>query len=495
MFGPGKLRLVCGRLGAGFGVINVNKPSLQAALAGVLFLTIASATLLSLEYNVSPGIAFLPIIGAVAVAYIVIRVPEALVVAVLFMPQWKVYWPLTYVPSSIDLTIVALACLVACLLFRVLCHFARLDSWGIAQVFAGQGKVLLGHFMFAAIVAASYLYTSAPEYGASKLSRFLGIGSLLLLAPLFLIRTTDDFRRFAKLFVASSAFTAVLLIAGLEVHNTSGDITRIGAGWLVGMGMIVLFFYPLFKSESTQWLFVFAATPLFVVGLVASAARGPIVVIVLMGVIRLAMWFREGKGHMASLLVLLIVAGGVVAFSVFRGVGEGKYEHKTEELVNLLEGNSTEGSATIRLGYYESTLAAIPDAPVLGRGIGSWSVFYYRYDERAYPHNILLEVAFEQGLLGLSLLGLFLFWVSQSIVWLWKRTGLQYAVLGLMILYCLGVAMFSGDLDDNRLLWFWVGMTLAICRTVKLQECVHVPMFALEGRREALAARSFRLNS
>jgi O-antigen ligase len=495
VLGPGKLRLACGRLGAGFGVINVNKTSLQAVLAGGILVTIVSAILLSLEYNVSPGIALVPLLGVVIVSYAVIRAPEVLLVAVIFMPQWKAYWPFTYVPSSIDLTIVALACLVACLLFRILCHIARLDSWGITQVFAGQGKVLLGHFMFAVMVAASYLYTTAPVYGGSKLSRFLGIGSVLLLAPLFLIRTIDDFRRFTKFFVASSAFTAVLLIAGLESHDTTGDITRIGGGWLVGVGLVVLLFFPLFRTESTQWLFVFAATPLFIAGLVASAARGPIVVLILMGLIRLVLWFREGKGHMAALVLLLVVGGGIVAFSVFRSASEGKYVHKTQELIELLQGNEMGGSAATRIGFYEAALGAIPDAPVFGRGIGSWSVFFFGFDERDYPHNILLEVAFEQGLLGLSLLGVYMLWVSQSVVWLWRRTGRQYSVLGLVILYCLGVAMFSGDLDDNRLLWFSVGITLAVCRTVKMQEYVHVPMFTLVGRREALAARSFRLNS
>jgi O-antigen ligase len=443
----------------------------------------------------SPAITFLPLIGAVFVAYCVIRAPEVLLVAVIFMPQWKVYWPFTYVLSSIDLTVVGLVCLVACLSFRILCHIARLDRWGLAQVFFGQGKVIVSQALFATILTGSYLYTTAPVYGASKLGRFLGIGSVLFLAPLFLIRTHNDFRKFARLFVGASAITVVMLIAGLENHDYNGDITRIGAGWLVGMGVLVVLFFPLFESEAKQRVFVLAAIPLFVGGLVASAARGPVVVVLLMGLIRLVLWFREGKGHMAVALVMLVVAGGSVAFLALQGASKGKYVNKTEELIGLLEGDETRGSATMRLSFYETALKAIPDAPVLGRGIGSWSVLYFGRDERDYPHNIFLEVAVEQGLLGLGLLCLFFTWVGQSILWLWKQTKSQYTVLGVMILFCLGVAMFSGDLDDNRLLWFWIGMTMAICRTVMLYQLEHAPAI-VEGVRPApLMTSSFRLNS
>ena len=41
--------------------------------------------------------------------------------------------------------------------------------------------------VFALVVTLSYSYTTAPNYGLSKLTRFLFIGTLLLLAPCFLI--------------------------------------------------------------------------------------------------------------------------------------------------------------------------------------------------------------------------------------------------------------------------------------------------------------------
>ena len=35
--------------------------------------------------------------------------------------------------------------------------------------------------------------------------------------------------------------------------------------------------------------------------------------------------------------------------------------------------------------------------------------------------------------------------------------------------YCLVVSMFSGDLDDNRILWLWAGITMAVCRNAYLE--------------------------
>jgi hypothetical protein len=34
-------------------------------------------------------------------------------------------------------------------------------------------------------------------------------------------------------------------------------------------------------------------------------------------------------------------------------------------------------------------------------------------------------------------------------------------------LYCVLVSLFSGDLDDNRVMWLWMGVGLSVCRIVQ----------------------------
>jgi hypothetical protein len=87
---------------------------------------------------------------------------------------------------------------------------------------------------------------------------------------------------------------------------------------------------------------------------------------------------------------------------------------------------------------------------------------------------LLLEIAFEQGLLGIGTLCLFLTAVGISFQQLERETRVRFLVLAMMILYSLLISMFSGDLDDNRVLWFWTGMTMAVCRNVRWQHLANV---------------------
>jgi O-antigen ligase len=147
----------------------------------------------------------------------------------------------------------------------------------------------------------------------------------------------------------------------------------------------------------------------------------------------------------------------------------GKYNAKAGELGLLLTQGSSSGSAGERLGFYRATLAAIPNQPLLGTGIGSWSTFYYGNDQRNYPHNLFLEIAFEEGLIGLAAFLTLLALVGASIFRMLGASRSHFLVLGLLVLYCVIVSLFSGDLDDNRVLWFWMGMTLSVCKLVEFR--------------------------
>jgi O-antigen ligase len=138
-------------------------------------------------------------------------------------------------------------------------------------------------------------------------------------------------------------------------------------------------------------------------------------------------------------------------------------------MIALSSGHQGSGSGAKRLDFYSRTMAAIPENLWLGQGIGSWSVFYYGRDTRDYPHNLLLETMFEEGVVGASLFLLFLGLLAIAIRRMLAATDSQYGVLAGLLVYCVSVSMFSGDLDDNRILWLWAGVILAVCRNAHLQ--------------------------
>jgi O-antigen ligase len=397
--------------------------------------------------------------------------PEAFLVGCVFMPQWKSVWPLDRFGGAADLTVVMLLGLFVGVLWRSLRHVSRLERDNFSQLFRGQWLVLSSYILFCAVVLASYTYTSAPNYGGVKLVRFLMIGSLFLFSGIILIRNENEFRRTSLLFVAAACITALQMIFQLQHRSllAETDITRIGAGWLLGMSILLLLAYPIVRSPRFKLVFVFIALPLLTAGLIASAARGPFVSLVLTLPLTV-LWFSKHRFSAGWIGVsALLIASCLGSYVYLRQLDPGKYSSKLSEMVMLSQGDSTSGSGGKRLTFYSQTLAAIPDHFWLGQGIGSWSVFYSGRDMRYYPHNLFLETTFEEGVLGQILLLLFLCLLAAGTHKMLIATEFHYGVLAGLLAYCVSVSMFSGDLDDDRILWLWAGITIAICRNAYLQ--------------------------
>lgn len=402
-------------------------------------------------------------IAAVAFLWMAFRYPVLFLVAVLIMPQLKGYWPLQPLDRAVDLTVVMLVGLALGVGWKLLKFGARMDN-GPRLNFSTLPKwPLIGFGVFALVVALSYTYTPAVSYGGTELLRFLGIGTLLLISPFILIRTEEDLRRFVVVFLAAGGILALQMILHIEDRQTTpeNDITRIGAGWLMGMLILLALYYHPFRRAKHNTAQAWVLVPIFSFALIASSARGPIVGLLVVLTLNLVTSTRVLSRIVIT--VLLLGVSTAAAFAVFSQIDPSKYNSKLSEMVDLVEGKAATGSAVQRLQFYRQTLNALPSHPFLGGGIGSWGVFYYGMDKRAYPHNLLLQIAFEQGLLGVCAMGFFLITVGGASVWLIRKTGTRYAVFPSLVLFCAIVSMFSGDLDDNRVLWYWTGMTLAVC--------------------------------
>lgn len=87
---------------------------------------------------------------------------------------------------------------------------------------------------------------------------------------------------------------------------------------------------------------------------------------------------------------------------------------------------------------------------IFGNGIGSFGLLYNNIDARAYPHNILLEIFFELGLIGLFF-GLLIFLVTV------KKFNFKKNVFSILILFVFLNAMKSSNLTDSWILFSFIG--------------------------------------
>lgn len=207
-----------------------------------------------------------------------------------------------------------------------------------------------------------------------------------------------------------------------------------------GLIISLLLFNPRTFSIYGLLGYHFLVICLFIV-LLTIQARGPIFATFLLGAYILTRKLVLSPllkiiGRFVSLILLLVSTYGVYLY--------------------LLQGEKLH-SMIIRLGLLQK-VKIFSLLTFTGNGLGSWGPIVLGIDKRAYPHNMIVEILFEFGLLGFVLLS----------IWLW--TFLKYSYNSLF--YYLGIyffigAMVSGDIPGNN--YFFIS-TVVVILTAKLHK-------------------------
>ncbi len=447
-----------------------------AAVAGLATALSASALALQIDSYWIPGI----FAAAVLVFPLIKRYPSALILPVVFSGEFKEVRGGLDRLNALDPTLLAVALLCGAVMLRLSWDLTRGDP-SFLDAAASNWKGVILYLGLTTVISASFLYTPAPNYGAEKVVRFLGICSLLFFAPIVLIRRERDLRIFVVALVALSTALSVktlyglfhikLILNGWDQLVTS--VTEIGAGQLAGMAILAIVYYRFASPNVIRWLTILCV-PLLVVGLAGANARGPILSLALVLLLG-AIFMRRQQSLQSQFFVTVFILGLLLAGLVFlmnRTPGEAQdtMASKVDELSNLAAGHNPGGSAGKRLEFYDDAVRAFESRPAIGWGVGGWSQFYYHEDKRGYPHNLFLEVAVEQGLAGLFVLSVFvahIFWVAAR-----QRVELggRFSFILPVVAYSLSVTMFSGDITDNRSFWMWCGLCLALSRLARVEE-------------------------
>lgn len=274
---------------------------------------------------------------------------------------------------------------------------------------------------------------------------------------------------------------------------------------MIGSATLILLYFN-FGGRLGRWA-AFVGIPFLTLCLVASLARGPLVTLLVVLSLSLLM-IRRNVGPISRRSIALGIVGTVmlagVALVWIHQVpsAQSTLLKKESETTALLKSGDPGGTAGMRLTYYKAALVGFVEKPLLGWGVGAWPIYYGGTDRRAYPHNIILETAFEQGMLGLIALFLFLAALFAKARWLLYSADGRYTFLFPTMLFCFGVTMFSGDINSNAL-WFWSGMVFAASRLVaqkhtsviKAAKTPPVPTISQKLAHEILAGRRTGLRS
>ncbi|MBN2083275.1 O-antigen ligase family protein [bacterium] len=246
------------------------------------------------------------------------------------------------------------------------------------------------------------------------------------------------------------------------VHALSG--TYLSLGRVIGPGLLVIAAVVLFvRTRWWQKLLLAGLAVGFLGVLMVLGGRTPLVAAVLSCcILLLGLRPRLARTPLELLGQFTLVVIGIAALAALVGyvAGAEVYElpASLKRLMLLFEGTIPTNR---RFEHYALTFIHLDNNPWLGQGLGSWPVVVGIGDYRAYPHNILLEIWFELGLVGLALFSTLIALALAALGPFKRLRTSPYALLALALFVNAFLnAMVSGDLNDNRPVFAMLGLCL-----------------------------------
>jgi O-antigen ligase len=334
---------------------------------------------------------------------------------------------------------------------------------GIKGVSAGAVLVLW--------IAASQLWSPSEIYANEKLA-LVGAGNLWCLVATAMIISSSRARVWR--------FLILLLIFGVAVgvdytissavepdrQRVRGVLTigenYLGLGRLSGLAALVAFALWLQSPpRSMRGPLLLAALAVCGYALLKGGGRMPAAAMAAGTLLPTVLSFRLPRAQLvisrrvlASLGLIVVLAIGVTSLAM-----SGASSLRTlQRFDKFLSEESDDASAGARFKLWQGAVRLWLEQPIVGHGVGAWPVLYFGRDYRHYPHNMVLELLVEFGLIGLVLFAMLVVVLAQrmSVRRLRDDPALMCAVM--LCINAFSNAMTTGDLADNRNLFAVIGL-------------------------------------
>lgn len=306
---------------------------------------------------------------------------------------------------------------------------------------------------FYAYLLFSLSYTTSGEYAMTKAMNF--IPNLVFFAYALFIRKIDLkllIRVYAVILIPLALFFVYMksILWKVDSHATAVFMDLRNYYLAIGFHLGLLLFLCYYHMKRI-WLMLILAFLL-----IASSARGALIFTILTFVLVEFHNVVNLKVRVKYLKIGLLTLGGAVLIGI--SYSQALYNLMETSISRLMllfsEGGESAHERLDRMNFAITEPWSSLSTSLFGHGIGSFGIEYLGTDEKAYPHNLFLEVIFELGLLGLLLI-LFLF----ALVFYRGLKGNRLY----MALFIFGFlnAMKSLSLTDLWLLFSLMGLVLS----------------------------------
>ena len=375
---------------------------------------------------------------------------ELLLILYVLSGYIKVFLILYNISIGIDITLL----LALILVFNVF-----LSKKIILKYFFTSIVLFLVFFIWMII---TIIYSTSNEYLFNKIFLF-STNIVAFLIPLLLF-SKIEIKSLLNKFVLISTPLGIWFIAFIlpkmyfnEIYNNASQ-AYLTVSLFSGMNILILLLLKvkLFKNSYINLLFII----LNIAVLILSGGRGGLVlaflVLTIFGFFKLKLKLKQLKLILKS-ISLIILFGFIIGNLIRQTEYVELFERSIRRLELLTEFNginSGGNSVEVRVGMLNFSYDKIVHSPtslLFGYGIGSFWYEYTGIDGRGYPHNLVLEILFELGLIGLLIFIIF------SGVTL---KHFKYTALSWIVFYLLLNSLKSSSLVDLRILFFMFSLAL-----------------------------------
>lgn len=394
------------------------------------------------------GVRKVMILGVVGVALLMVWLTPELLLALFLLSGAIKAAP--WVPAlPIDLTFLTWVAMLAAMVV------AALQPGGIPRV--PRTALIAVGLIF--IIVASVSWSLDPAAGMSKAGRFEILTMSGFAAPLLLIRNRTQMTRLMLALVGSGMLIALTAVATGNINeplSTAGG-NEITAGLYPAVGLIAAVGYLALLPRSLWRIAGLLPVIVLLPAAVGAGSRGVLVAAsVALAFVVVQAIVSSRRPVLTGVIVALVLLVVAQLATSLAGGAMAKYE------TGLLSTNSQQVLGDRQFLYDRAVTLAL-DHPLAGVGVGGYATSSIIYENQLYPHNIVLELASEEGYAAVFILALLI----SAAWWVRRRApgGIrspEAIVTGGLILIGVIEACFSFDINGNRLLWFAFGLAFAL---------------------------------
>ena len=386
------------------------------------------------------------------------------------------YFPIIEI---IDITVIA-TLIIWLGLIKILLE----GNWKLASE---QKTIVYLFLIFGLLLGVSYFHTPSPEYGLRKILRFNTFAVTMFITPLLIIKTPDDSRKLLSYF-----YFLLIIIVGIMLFQFVyflrwGDFAIVLAYWnrisipganpiqvsrylAIGAAMMIVL---LIRNKPSNSIHYFIILSVILLSIILSGSRGPLVSIIIGSILYAFLFERKRSTRIIGYGMVALATITILLLFLPESLTQRFFEVSQGSVIITQQGVKRVSTIASRFEFwsmsFQTWISSITNF-FAGLGSGGFSSLFIWRDWRWYPHNLFFEIMVELGLVGLIIGMTFIAKSYQSInksLILGSLTDHSALwVAGTIVMFI--AAQFSGDVNDNRILWMFIGISIASAHVDKL---------------------------